>query len=225
MHTDTAFRLLTALAGAVGVTLLIASFPMNPGPPPGSSLPQILDYGRQHESTIVLAGWMQGMGSLLNVLFALGLIQLAGASRKLSGWLTLLSGTGILVASLAECGLYFAAVEAGRGGDGTALMTTLTLIKGVQHVYLIVPALLLPVGWALIQSRVLPRVFGCSGLAIGVALQVLGLAGILYPLQAVVDTLLIVQGMWFLVASVALAALALKSDAPALHGAVLMVQP
>ncbi|MGH2470326.1 MAG: hypothetical protein ACRDGF_09640, partial [Chloroflexota bacterium] len=197
MNPDRSFRFLTAVAGAVGVSILIASFIMNPGPPPGADLAFTLGFARQHATTIALAGWMQGMGSVLNVLFALGLMQIAGAGRKLSGWLTLLSGAGILATSLAECGLYFAAVAAGKAGDTSTLLTALTLIKGLQHVYLIVPALLLPVGWTVFRSRILPPVFGCMALAIGAALQVLGIAGVLDALQPVVDTVLIVQGVWF----------------------------
>lgn len=204
MNPDKSFRLLTAVTGAAGTILLVASFAINPGPPPGSTVAQILDFGRQHEGQIMLAGWMQGMGSVLTVLFALALVHVAGPARKLAGWLTLVSGVGIVCTSLVECGLYFAAVEAGWGGDVAALTTALTLIKGVQHVYLIVPALLLPVGWTLSGCRLLPAVFGYAALAIGASLQILGPLGLVSPLQPVVDTMLIVQGVWFLAASAAL---------------------
>src|SRR5581483_4183732 len=113
MNEDKSFRLLTALAGVIGV-ILVASFRINPGPPAGASLTTILDYGRQHATSIALGGWMQGMGSVFNILFAVGLMELTGCTRKLSGWVTLLSGAGILATSLAESGLYFAALEAGR---------------------------------------------------------------------------------------------------------------
>src|SRR5947209_17693627 len=85
MNPKTSFPLLIALAGAIGVVILIALFVINPAPPPGATLQDILEFGRQHATIILLAGWMQGFGSLLNVVFALGLIHLAGAGRKLAG--------------------------------------------------------------------------------------------------------------------------------------------
>src|SRR5579883_2667706 len=144
MNDTRAFRFLTALAGGIGVIILVASFRINAGPPPGAGLAEALEYGRQHATAIALSAWMQGMGSLLNVLFVLALMGLAGCSHKLSGRIALLSSVGILATSLVECALYLSALEAGRSGDTTTLVAATTLIKGLQHVYLIVPALLLP---------------------------------------------------------------------------------
>ena len=64
--------------------------------------------------------------------------------------------------------------------------------------------MLLPLGAAILTTRTLPRAFGWSGLAIGAALQALGLAGVLTPLQGVVDVVLIVQALWFVAAGIAL---------------------
>ena len=62
----------------------------------------------------------------------------------------------------------------------------------------------------ILRSRVLPAGFGWTGLAIGAVLQAFGVAGTLVALQPVVDTLLIVQGLWFLAASVAVGLQALR---------------
>ena len=78
------------------------------------------------------------------------------------------------------------------------------LIKAVQHVFLIAPALLLPLGVVLLGSRVLPRAFAYLALAIGTTLQIFGLVGLLGVLQPVIDDVLIVQALWFVAAGFAL---------------------
>jgi hypothetical protein len=83
-------------------------------------------------------------------------------------------------------------------------MVSNALIKAVQHVFLIAPALLLPLGTVLLGSRVLPRIFVYLALAIGVTLQIFGLVGLFGLLQPIIDDLLIVQALWFVAAGVAL---------------------
>jgi hypothetical protein len=160
----------------------------------------------QHHTTIVLGGWLQGIGSLLTVLFALALVHLAGATHRFAGWATLLAGAAILLVSLVEVTFYLAAAEAAVDGDVPTGTIANALIKAVQHVFLIAPALLLPVGAVLLRSRVLPRGFAYLALALGGALQVLGLVGLFGAMQSVVDLLLIVQGGWFLAAAATLLA-------------------
>ncbi len=149
----------------------------------------------------MLGGWLQGIGSLLTVLFALALVHLAGATHRFAGWATLLAGAAILLVSLVEVTFYLAAAEAAVTGDVATGAIANALIKAVQHVFLIAPALLLPLGAVLLGSRVLPRAFAYLALALGALLQVLGLVGLFSPLQLVVDVLLIVQGLWFLAAA------------------------
>ncbi|MDQ6671130.1 MAG: hypothetical protein M3069_10330 [Chloroflexota bacterium] len=59
----------------------------------------------------MLASWMQGIGSLLMVLFALGVLHLVGATRQLAGVITLLSVTAILGISLVECEITYLASQ------------------------------------------------------------------------------------------------------------------
>ena len=93
------------------------------------------------------------------------------------------------------------AVQGAVSGDQASGLASDNLRKAVQHVFLIAPALLLPLGVVLIYSRLLPRLFGYSGLAVGGALQVLGLARLFRVLQHVIDILLIVQAAWFIAAA------------------------
>jgi hypothetical protein len=177
---------------------------INPSPPASLTAAQLVDWAVQHHTTIVLGSWLQGIGSLLTVLFALALVHLAGATHRFAGWATLLAGSAILLVSLVEITFYLTAAEAAVTGDMVTGTIANALIKSVQHVFLIAPALLLPVGVVLLNSRVLPRAFAYLALALGATLQTLGLIGLFGALQPVVDTLLIVQGVWFLTAAVAL---------------------
>jgi hypothetical protein len=195
---------LAAACGVVGTVTLIGSFVINPSPPAGLSTAQLVDWAIQRHTTIVFGGWLQGIGSLLTVLFALALVHLAGATHRFAGWVTLLAGGAILLVSLVEVTFYLAAAEAAVTGDVATGIIANALITAVQHVFLIAPALLLPVGAVLLGSRVLPGAFGYLALALGSVLQVLGLVGLFGVLQPVIDVLLIIQGAWFLAAAVTL---------------------
>jgi hypothetical protein len=206
---------LTALCGVLGTLTLIGSFFVNPGPPPDATVAQLVDFATRHHTTIVLGGWLQGIGSLLTVLFALALVHLAGATHRFAGWVTLLAGAAILVVSLVEVAFYLAAAQAAVTGDVATGTVSNALIKAVQHVFLIAPALLLPLGVVLLGSRVLPRAFAYLALVLGAVLQALGLVGLFGVLQPVVDVLLVVQGLWFLAAAVTLLVRPIPVPAPA----------
>jgi hypothetical protein len=188
----------------LGPVTLVGSFFINPAPPADASVAELAEFAHRHHNTIVLGGWLQGMGSLLIVIFALALVHLAGATKWFSGWLTLLAGATILMVSLVEVTFYLGAVQGAASGDQASGLASDNLRKAVQHVFLIAPALLLPLGVVLVGSRVLPLVFAYSGLALGGVLQILGLAGLFNVLQPVIDVVLIVQALWFVAAAIAL---------------------
>ena len=177
---------------------------MNPAPPADFSLAQLREFAIQHHSGIVFGAWLQGMGSLLLVLFAIAIVHLAGATNQFAGWITLLAGTTILMVSLVEITFYLSAVQAAEAGDLTSGTVSNALIKAVQHVFLIAPALLLPLGAVLLGSQVLPRVFAYLALTIGTTLQIFGLVGLFGVLQPIIDDVLIVQALWFVAAGIAL---------------------
>jgi hypothetical protein len=197
-------HILAALCGILGPVSLVASFRLNPAPPASDTLTQLRDFAIQHHNNIILGGWLQGIGSLLIVLFAIALIHFAGASQRISGWITMLSGATILMVSLTEVAYYLAAVQATEIGDTASGLASNNLIQAVQHVFLIAPALLLPLGYVLLGSDLLPRPFAYLGLALGAILQVFGLLGLFNILQPVIDVLLIVQSLWFVAAALGL---------------------
>jgi hypothetical protein len=197
-------RLAAGLCGILGAVTLVSSFVINPAPPANFTLAQLRDFAVQHHNSMIVGAWLQGIGSLLLALFTIALIHLAGATHQFAGWVTLLAGTTILMVSLVEVTFYLAAVQAAESADFTSGIVSNALIKAVQHVFLIAPALLLPVGAVLLDSRVLPRAFAYLALAMGSALQILGLVGLFGRLQPIIDVLLIVQALWFVAAGIAL---------------------
>src|SRR5215510_801815 len=195
---------LVALCGIIGPIILVASFVINPAPPADYTVPQLREFAIQHHNGIVFGGWLQGIGSLLIVLFAIALVHLAKAANTFAGWITLLAGITILMVSLVEVAFYLAAVQATEAGDTASALASNNLIKAVQHVFLIAPALLLPLGFVLLGSNVLPRIFAYLAVALGATLQVFGLLGLFNVLQPVIDNLLIVQSVWFVAAAIML---------------------
>ena len=199
------FRFLAALCGITGPVILIGSFVINQAPPTDYTIAQLRDFTVQHHNGIVLGGWLQGIGSLLIVLFAIALVHLADATQRFAGWITQLSGATILMVSLAEVTFYLGAVQATELGDTASALSSANLIKAVQHVFLIAPALLIPLGFVLLGSNVLPRVFAYLALVLGATLQIFGLLGLFNVLQPVIDTLVGIQSLWFMAAAIVLA--------------------
>ena len=207
------FRILAALCGVIGPVILVGSFVINPAPPADYTVAQLRDFAIQHHNGIVLGGWLQGIGSLLIVLFAIALVHLADATQRFAGWITQLSGVTILMVSLVEVTFYLGAVQATEIGDTASALSSANLIKAVQHVFLIAPALLLPLGFVLLGSNVLPRGFAYLALVMGATLQIFGLLGLFNVLQPVIDALVDVQSLWFIVAAIVLA---VRTDRPAM---------
>ncbi len=200
------FRILVALCGLLGVAALMFSFSINPAPPAGATIQQIVVWGKQHETLILAGSWLQGVGSLLEVIFMLGLIHLAGATKSLAGWITAFSATVIVGISFVEVSFYLSAIEGGVNGDLTTLSVSINLIKAIQHAYVIAPAPanLLALGVVLLSSHLMPRIFGYLALLLGTALGVLGLVGTFIPLQQVIDLVLTVQEVWYAAIAIAL---------------------
>src|SRR5215510_3342286 len=197
-------HILIALCGIFGPVILVASFIINPAPPADYTADQLREFAIQHHNGIVFGGWLQGMGSLLIVLFAIGLVHMAKAMQSLAGWITLLAGATILMVSLVEVAFYLGAVQATEAGDAASALASNNLIKAVQHVFLIAPALLLPLGFVLLGSNILPSWFAYLALTIGAILQLFGLLGLFNVLQPVIDNLLIAQSVWFVAAAITL---------------------
>jgi hypothetical protein len=116
-------RIVAGLCGIFGAIALVSSFVMNPAPPAEFTASQLRDFAVLHHNGIVFGAWLQGMGSLLLVLFAIAVVHLAGATHQFAGWVTLLAGATILMVSLMEITFYLGAVQAGEAGPAGRLTT------------------------------------------------------------------------------------------------------
>jgi hypothetical protein len=141
---------------------------------------------------------MQAVGPVLIVLFALALVHLARATQSLAGWMTLFGAAVLTTVSLVEITFYISALNS----DPEIMpLISLKLIYAVQHLYFIVaaPALFLPLGIVLLNSPILPRLYGY--LAVIIALT-FGTLGITFLLRAVlpwqVTAFAGVQALWWL---------------------------
>jgi hypothetical protein len=199
---DRSVRLLTALCGLVGVVALVVSFAINPGPQPGMTPADMVAFANQHRTMILLGSWLQGIGSVLDVLFILALVDLAGAGHRFAGWLTLFAGTIVVMVSLVEVTGYLIYAQAAASGDPTDAVIGSNLAAAAQHVFLVAPALMLSIAVVLLGSHVLPRVFGYLALVLGCAVQILGLVGLYIALQPLIDNVLTIQLVWMAAAAV-----------------------
>jgi hypothetical protein len=203
MTKQTWARAMAGLCGIAGPVIPVATFAINPSPPPGLSQMALFAWAEPRAGFLLLDGWMHGMGSTLIVIFVLAVVQLSGAARGVMTRLIQLVAGTILVISLIEMTFYLTAAIA--GGEFAPGLITDGLDTAVQHVT--VPALLLSLAVVVLRTRVLARSFAWSGLAIGAGPQILALAGASVLTRPVVDATAIVQSAWFAGAALALSAM------------------
>jgi hypothetical protein len=163
-----------------------------------------------HHDAILATAWLQGFGPFPYVLFALGVVYLAGAMTVLAGWVTLLASAIIVTLSLIDAAFTISAVEAVTHGHALTALVSFELIDGpgndaVGRVFLIAPPLLLPLGAVLLGSRLLPRAFGYIAVAFGVASIIVGLAALFSATAfSLAIVLIIAESTWVLAAAGAL---------------------
>lgn len=214
------FRILTAACGILGTAALIAynaePFTFMPLPPANASAAQVTAFGSQYHDAVIWDTWFQATGAVLSVVFASALVHMAGAATKFAGKLTQLAGTVLIVLALAEGTFALGALQAGAGGHPEGAVMCVDIINAFIHVFTIAPSLFLMLGVALIGTRLLPPAFNYSALALGIAFQTLGFAG-LFDSSALIVSLVILglQLVWTLAASVTLPRLV--EDDPGVH--------
>jgi len=198
------FCVFGGLSGVAGVVLLVVSFAINNGPPPGATSAELVMFGQQNYANILWGAWMQAVGPVLIVLFAVALVHLAGATQRFAGWMTLFGATILMTVSLIEITFYISALNP----DPVMMPSiSLKLISAVQHLYFIVaaPSLFLPLGIVLVSSPILPRLFGYLALLLAIAFAALGVIFLLrLALPDAVTAFGGVQALWWLAAAITL---------------------
>lgn len=201
------FAILVALAGIIGTVALTmyfsAPFTWMPLPPPAATEQQLFIFGKQYHTQILLDAWLQQAGTFLSVLFALGLVHIAGRSKTFSGRLTLVVSTVITSLSLAEGTFELGAAQSGGNGHLGSAVTCFELTNVFIHIFLLAPSLFLMLGFALKGAGLLPGVFIFSALCLGVLFQTLGIVALFNDrfLLAVIVVLML-QNLWTVAASI-----------------------
>jgi hypothetical protein len=212
-------RLAIALSGILGTVLLGVYFGVGfsiPQVPPDATVAQVVSVATQYHNLWFLGAWIQATGSLLSVIFYLGLVQRAGGVARLAGMLTLLGSAVLLAVVLIEGVFTIDLAQAAANGHQVTSLTTYDLMTVFVHVYPIVPAPLiyLALGTILLGARVLPRLFGYLALAVGSVYAIVGLVG-LFTTPILTLVALGLQSLWVLAAAIALLVQAGQAPDPA----------
>jgi len=193
-----------SIAGIAGVLMIGTSFGINNGPPLDATNEQLIEFAHVHGREVLNGAWLQAVGPVLIVFFALTLVRLAGATNKLSGWMTLLGSSILIMVSLTEVVCYITAlfpVPEIMGAIGN------NMGHAVQHLYFIVaaPSLFLPLAFVILDSGVLPRVFGYLAIILALSFIVVGITSLYTLILTPLDTsLAAIQALWWLAAMIAL---------------------
>jgi len=105
------FCILSGISGIVGVMLIAVSFNINPGPPRDATSAELMRFGQQYYASVLWGAWLQAVGPALIVLFAFSLVHLAGATQRLSGWMTFFGAATLMTVSLIEITFYISALH------------------------------------------------------------------------------------------------------------------
>ncbi len=200
---------LTAICGIVGTITLLLYFsaPYNwlPLPQPDATTTQIMQFSTTYRTAIFIDTWLQQFGTIITVIFALGLVHMAGRSATLAGRFTLLTAAVITSLSLAEGTFALGAVLSGDTGHAESAVTCFELTNVFIHIFLLAPSLFLMLGFALKGSLVLPDFFIVTAIVLGVLFQTLGVLALFYSqLLCVVIIILMLQNVWTIAASVSI---------------------
>jgi hypothetical protein len=192
------------LSGILGIVMLIISFNINPGPPAGANINQLIAFSQRYYDSILWGAWLQAVAPVLITFFAFALVHLSGAANRLSGWMVFFALVVLMVVSLIEITFYIA-VMFRSSSEGTLI--SLNTIYAVQHLYFIVaaPAVFLTLGIMLLNSGVMSNVFAYTAIVLGLAFAALGvlfLTTLVLPLW--VTACGGAQAAWWLAASISL---------------------
>ena len=197
---------LSGLLGTVALTLYFsAPFTWMPLPPPDTTAPQLLKFDKEYHTAILADTWLQQLGTILSVIFALALVQLARTSTTLAGRLTLLASTVITSLSLAEGTFVLGAMLAGENGHLESALTCFQLTYVFIHIFLLAPSLFLMLGFALKDTTLLPKFFVVTAIALGLMFQALGAIALFdNRFLLVVIGVLMLQNLWTVGAAIVL---------------------
>jgi hypothetical protein len=195
-------RILCSVSGIVGVLILVISFNINPGPPPGATYEQLLAFGHQYYNSILWGAWLQTIGPFLIILFAFSLVFAAGAGQTIAGWMVFFGAGILMTVSLIEITFYIAVLFKDPPAGS---IIGLNIIYAVQHLYFIIgaPGFFIPLGIVLLGSNVLPKWMSWIAIFMGLlfaSLSIVYLFQLILPFW--VTAIAGIQAIWWLIASI-----------------------
>ncbi len=209
--TSATFRRLVAVSGIVGPIALAVYFatPWLVNWPMGSvTSEQLATFAGHNRNLFFLGAWFQGVGTLLSVLFFVGIVQLARATNHLAGLLALAASAVLLALSLVEGAFLMTVPLAVASGHTATAQTTFDLSTiSFVHVFPIVPVptVLFALGAVILGSKLLPRSVGAAALAIGAAFEIVGFAALFNDAFVIpIIGLLVVEAVWIIAAALSL---------------------
>jgi hypothetical protein len=207
-NSSKSFRIFISVCGILGcvalVTYFTAPFVLFPFPSPNASTSQIIADVTHYQFYYLVAAWLQGTGTFLIVIFALGLVYISGGWNRFSGWITLLASAAVLMLSLTEGTFFLDSAQAVVNGHPDAAATSFDLTFVFLHSFFIAPSILLPLAFVLRSSNLLPKALWIWALILGVAFEITGLAGLFLSTSVPAISLVILMTIWVIVSSVVL---------------------
>lgn len=179
-----------------------------------NSVTQLSDLVMKHQSAIFLDAWLMGTGSILSVIFYVGLVYVSGAVLRFSGLLTIIASAVVLGVSLVDVTFMVEAANAAILGHADTTKVAFDFIAGggeaFDYTFIFGPApmLITSIGIVLLRSDIIPRFFGYAAIAIGVMFFIAGLLSIFYPrasaITIVFEMVQLSRGIWILVLGVSI---------------------
>jgi hypothetical protein len=173
---------------------------------------QLIENIKQNQTAVLLDAYLQGVGTLLSVIFFAGLVYLSGAGGRLSGWIVLITSSVMLTISLVDVTFTVAVVTAALAGHTETMRLAIDFITGsteaFDYTFLFVPAPLLIISLAtvLLTSKLFPRIFGYLAIGIGVAFIAVGIISLFKTLAGSLglafEIVQLVQVLWVLSAAI-----------------------
>ncbi|HYK98865.1 MAG TPA: hypothetical protein VEU77_10795 [Candidatus Acidoferrales bacterium] len=198
---------LSGIGGSIALTVYFAAPAFLGWPYAGAPATDLAAYASSRATLFYAGAWFQTTGTLLSVVFFIGLVALSGSSAKLSGLLTTVAATSLLALVLVEAALLVAVPMAATTGDLATVATTFALSNGTfVRVFAIgpAPASYLALGAMLRDSRLLAPGFANGALLLGVAFAAAGVVAVFATAGLIVTIVLsILQELWTVAAAVA----------------------
>ena len=152
----------------------------------------------------------------------------AGAGQRFAGRIVALAAPILVGLTLLDSALIISTVQSAGHGQNATLRVSFDLIAGpnndaIGRSFLIAPAILLPLGFVILQTRLLPRSYGWIAIGFGAASQALGLFGKV-AFADVNPAVLALENLWLITVAVTLL-LSRRSPEPQPVVAQRMVEP